>query len=110
MLPGGGGEIGLVWSGEGAVAMATFLGSEFSSGRAWKVQEVEGCEECTLSPEGEESSLPGAVVYSRELLEPRVRMARPRVGFALLTRQGSQRTQMSRTLGVIVLNHVHSRI
>lgn len=64
-------QIGLVRSGEGAVAMATFVGSVFSSRRAWKVQEVEGCEECTRSPKGEQCSLPGAVVYSRELLERR---------------------------------------
>lgn len=42
-------------------------------------------------------ALPGAVVYSRELLEKRVWMAQPSAGFALLTMQGLQRAQMSRT-------------
>lgn len=56
---------------------------------------MEGSEECPHSPKGGEFSLPGAVVYSWELLERRVWMAQPSAGFALLTVQGLQRTQMS---------------
>lgn len=52
-------EVDLVWSGDGAVVMATY-GFEFSWGRAWGAQEVEGREECPHSPKaGGESSLPG---------------------------------------------------
>lgn len=76
--------------------MAT-LGLEFSYGRAWGAQEVEGREECPyLSKAGEEFSLLGAVVYARELLEQRIRTPQLSAEFALLTTQGLFRTQMSR--------------
>lgn len=76
--------------------MATF-GLEFSCGRAWGVQELEGREECPyLSKAGEEFSLLGAVVYARELLEDRIWTPQLSAEFALLTTQRLLRTQMSR--------------
>ena len=56
------------WPRERVVVMAIW-GHKFSSGRSW---EVEGCEECPHSGEREESGLPEAVVYKKELLGKRV--------------------------------------
>lgn len=68
---------------------------------------MEGCEECTHSPKGEEFSLPGAVVYSRELLEKRVRVAQPSAGFALLTAGITKDTDVQNP-GISIMIHMFS--
>ena len=60
--------------GDGDFAVRIFLWESLGWG-------VEGCEECPHSPgAGLESSLPG-VVYTRELLERKIRVALPSAGF-----------------------------
>lgn len=76
-------EIDLVWSGDGAAVMATY-GFEFSCGRAWGAQDVGGREACPHAPKaGGESSLPGAVVYMRELQEKKIWTPQPSAELAL---------------------------